>query len=130
MLALRRDERVTAEFVSELKAIVTGSPQFGGYYVPSKLMLGEHWIRFSSGFPVYQVRLFHRERLRFADHGHGQREVTLYPIGYMKEPYLHYAFSKGFTIGYQNMLVTRYRRRSRPLKTAVSPGLLSLIALV
>ncbi len=64
--------------------------------MPSKLMLGEHWIRFSSGFPVYQVRLFHRERLRFADHGHGQREVTLYPIGYMKEPYLHYAFSKGF----------------------------------
>jgi hypothetical protein len=58
-------------------------------------MFGNCWLRYSSGYPTYQVRLFHRERLRFIDHGHGQREITEFQLGKLRNPYLHFAFSKG-----------------------------------
>lgn len=94
-LHLDADERSTPEFESELRKIFAREPTEAGFFVPSKLMLNNCWLRRSSGFPVYQVRLFHREKLRFDDHGHGQREVTSGNLGYMREPYLHFAFSKG-----------------------------------
>lgn len=95
VLHLDADERMTPAFAAELQEILRRNPSESGFYVPSKLMLGESWLRYSSGFPVYQVRLFHRERLRFVNYGHGQREVTEGRLGTMSEPYLHYAFSKG-----------------------------------
>jgi len=47
-------------------------------------------------YPVYQVRLGHRDRLRFVQVGHGQQE-NLPPsvIATFPEPYLHYNFSHG-----------------------------------
>ncbi|MFG0263376.1 MAG: glycosyltransferase family 2 protein, partial [Novipirellula sp. JB048] len=95
VLHLDADERPTVAFVQELRQILESDPDEAGFYVPSKLMLGNQWLRRSSGYPIYQVRLFHRERLRFENYGHGQREVTKGLLGYMQEPYLHYAFSKG-----------------------------------
>ena len=94
-LHLDADERLTPELVDELRGLLERSPSEAGFFVPNKLMLDDRWLRYSSGYPIYQVRLFHRERLRFVDHGHGQREVTDGTLGFLKQPYLHYAFSKG-----------------------------------
>jgi hypothetical protein len=49
-------------------------------------------------YPTYQVRLGHKDRLRFRQFGHGRRE-DLPPerVGTLAEPYLHYSFSKGLT---------------------------------
>jgi hypothetical protein len=58
------------------------------------LLMGQ-WLRYSVGYPVYQVRLHYRDRLRFENYGHGQREIVTGPMGKMREPYLHHAFSKG-----------------------------------
>jgi hypothetical protein len=33
--------------------------------------------------------------MRFADHGHGQREVAGGPVGTLASPYIHHNFSKG-----------------------------------
>jgi hypothetical protein len=59
-------------------------------------MLHEHWLKYAGMYPAYQVRLGHRERLRFKQVGHGQRE-DLPPsrVGTFPEPYLHYNFSHG-----------------------------------
>lgn len=95
VLHLDADERLTESFISEIGLLLSKQPLEAGYYVPSKLMLGERWLRRSSGYPVYQVRLFHRARMRFTNYGHGQREATTGTVGTMREPYLHYAFSKG-----------------------------------
>jgi glycosyltransferase involved in cell wall biosynthesis len=95
VLHLDADERPTEAFLLEIKSLLEQPREEAGFFVPSKLMFGNRWLKHASGFPVYQVRLFHRDRLRFADHGHGQREVTDGTLGYMKEPYLHFAFSKG-----------------------------------
>jgi hypothetical protein len=61
------------------------------------MFLGK-WLRFAGMYPAYQVRLGRRERLRFKQVGHGQRE-DLPPerVGTLDEPYLHFSFSKGLT---------------------------------
>jgi len=94
-LHLDADERVNEKFVDAVNAAVTGEQQHSGFFVPNRLMLGDQWLRYSSGYPIYQVRLFDRERLRFINWGHGQREVTDGSLGYLSEPYDHHAFQKG-----------------------------------
>ncbi len=95
VLHLDADERATPEFAKELGEILSRPTEHAGYFVPSKLMLGNRWLRRCSGYPVYQVRLFHKSRMRFVNQGHGQREATEGTLGYLKQPYLHFAFSKG-----------------------------------
>ena len=59
-------------------------------------MFRGRWLRYSGMYPTYQVRLGKKESLRFAQVGHGQREsLPAERIGTLKEPYLHYGFSKG-----------------------------------
>jgi glycosyltransferase involved in cell wall biosynthesis len=95
VLHLDADEVVTPEFLSALNAL-TPADGIDAFRVPSKIMLHEKWLRYAGMFPTYQVRLGHRERLRFKQVGHGQQEDVLrHRIGTFPEPYLHYNFSHG-----------------------------------
>jgi hypothetical protein len=66
------------------------------FRVASKMMFMGRWLKYSGMYPWYQVRLGRRAALRFVQVGHGQREA-LPPerIGTLREPLLHYSFSKG-----------------------------------
>ncbi len=125
VLHLDADERLTDAFIDELENVLSRAPEESGFYIPSKLMLGITWLRYSGGYPVYQVRLFHRGRLRFVNHGHGQREVAQGRIGYFKEPYLHFAFTKGLTNWFEKH--ARYAAAESAEATAVSVSLSSTI---
>jgi glycosyltransferase involved in cell wall biosynthesis len=92
---LDADERVTPALATELSRVVAVGPTAAGYRVPSKLMFAGHWLRYAGQYPGYQVRLFHKGRLRFIDYGHGQRESTPYLVKTLSEPIVHYGFSKG-----------------------------------
>lgn len=92
---LDADERMTPALAEELTRRIAANPAESGYHVPSKLLFAGQWLKRAGQYPGYQVRFFHKQRLRFADHGHGQREVTDGTIGYLTEPMLHYGFSKG-----------------------------------
>lgn len=92
---LDADERLTPELIRELFEIVAADRGCGGYRVASKLMFCGNWLKRAGQYPGYQVRFFHRGRLRFNDHGHGQREATTFPIGTLRYPIIHYGFSKG-----------------------------------
>ena len=95
VLYLDADEVVTEAFAKRLLSL---EPPTGidGYRVPSKLMFGEKWLRRSGMYPSYQVRLGRRDRLRFVQVGHGQREtLPADNLGTFDEPYLHYSFSHG-----------------------------------
>ena len=60
------------------------------------IMLGK-WLRYSGMYPAYQVRLGRTDVLRFKQVGHGQREdMDASRVGTLKNPYLHYSFSRGF----------------------------------
>ena len=97
VLHLDADEVVTPAFRDKLLALSV-DPRLDAYRIPSKTMLFGKWLRHAGMYPSYQVRLGHRERLRFKQFGHGQRE-DLPPerIGTFHEPYLHYTFSHGLT---------------------------------
>lgn len=95
ILHLDADERVTTALCRELGRVLRDQPADAGFYLPSKLMFMGRWLRRCGQYPTYQMRLFHRHRMRFVDHGHGQRELTDGTIGTLEEPYEHWAFSKG-----------------------------------
>lgn len=92
---LDADERFTEALVAEMSRMLAENPPLAGCHVPSKMMFLGRWLRFSAGYPTYQMRLFHKDRMRFQDYGHGQREETDGELGVLKAPYLHYSFSKG-----------------------------------
>ena len=95
VLHLDADEVATEAFARDLAAL---KPPAGidGYRVPSKMMFGEKWLRWSGMYPTYQVRLGRRDTLRFIQVGHGQREtLASEKLETFDEPYLHYSFSQG-----------------------------------
>jgi glycosyltransferase involved in cell wall biosynthesis len=97
VLHLDADEVATPEFLAALESL---APKSGieGYRVPSKTIMNGRWLRYSGMYPTYQVRLGHRDRMRFKQVGHGQREdLTPEQVGTFQEPYLHYNFSHGIT---------------------------------
>ncbi|MSR18277.1 MAG: glycosyltransferase family 2 protein [Phycisphaerales bacterium] len=94
-LQLDADEELTPALIREIASVIVSNPQHAGYFIPNKLMFLGQWLRRSSGYPVYQMRLFHKQRMRYQDHGHGQRELTEGTLGKLREPYLHFAFAKG-----------------------------------
>lgn len=108
VLHLDADEVVTPALVAEIHKVVD-SEDHAAYRIPSKLMFMDRWLRYSSGYPVYQVRLGRVDRLRFEQVGHGQRETLgSTEIGTLAEPYLHYSFSKGLDDWFE-----RHNRYSR-----------------
>jgi len=99
---------------------VGGDRAVGGYLVPSKLLFAGRWLKHAGQYPGYQVRLFHRGRLRFVDHGHGQREETTYPVGRLQEPLLHHAFSRGLDHWFAKHAVYARREAEHALRLSAS----------
>ena len=95
VLHLDADEVATSEFLTALESLAP-EPGMEGYRVPSKTILNGRWLQYSGMYPTYQVRLGHRDRMRFKQVGHGQREdLAPEQVGIFPEPYLHYNFSHG-----------------------------------
>lgn len=92
---LDADERFTPELVREMQALLATDPPHAGYYCANQTIFLGSWIKRASGYPAYQMRLFHKARMRFTDAGHGQRESTTGTLGTLAHPYVHYNFSKG-----------------------------------
>lgn len=95
VLHLDADEVVTPAFIGALAALVP-TATIDAWRVPSKTMMFGRWLKHAGMYPTYQVRIGHRERLRFKQVGHGQREdLPTERVATFDEPYLHYNFSHG-----------------------------------
>lgn len=95
---LDADERFVPELVSEMHRRIGPNGEASdcdAYLCPSKMILMGRWLKYSGGYPSYQVRLFRFGKCRFVDFGHGQREDCPGKIGTIDTPYIHYNFSKG-----------------------------------
>lgn len=93
---LEADERMTPELFAEcLQAIQ--SPDYIGYYVAERVIFLGNWIRHSTQYPRYQMRLFRKDKVWFTDYGHTEREVCDGPTGFIRETYPHYTCSKGLS---------------------------------
>lgn len=93
---LEADERMTPELFNEcLNAIK--SEEYIGYYVAERVMFMNSWIRRSTQYPRYQMRLFRKDKVWFTDYGHTEREVCNGPTSFLKETYPHYTSGKGLS---------------------------------
>ena len=98
VLFLDADEVVTEEFKAALlMAINLAKDDVAGFYCCWKMMLENRWLKHCDNFPKWQFRLLRKGRARFTDFGHGQKEGDVTGrIEYIREPYIHYGFSKGW----------------------------------
>ncbi len=98
VLMLDADEALTPGVRDEIvSALAAADASMAGFLLCRKTMFMDRWLRHSDGFPVWIMRLVHRDRARFAESGHG--DVPAPPVdgllGEIHEPFLHYPFSRG-----------------------------------
>jgi glycosyltransferase involved in cell wall biosynthesis len=93
---LEADERMTPALFAECLRTIQ-APQHVGYYVAERVMFMGQWIRHSTQYPRYQMRLFDKQKVWFDDYGHTEREVVDGTTGFLKETYPHYTSGKGMS---------------------------------
>ena len=93
---LEADERMTPELFAECVE-ATKSPDYIGYYAAERVMFLNTWIRHSTQYPRYQLRLFRHGKVWFTDYGHTEREVCEGNTSLLKETYPHYTCGKGLS---------------------------------
>lgn len=92
---LEADERMTPELFQECLR-TAANPKHVGYYAAERVMFMGRWIKRSTQYPRYQMRLFDKKKVWFSDYGHTEREVCEGSTGFLKETYPHYTSGKGF----------------------------------
>ncbi len=103
---LEADERMTPELFAECVSVSKNSSSkkndgqksdFIGYYVAERVMFMNRWIKRSTQYPRYQMRLFQHGKVWFSDYGHTEREVCDGETSFLKETYPHYTSGKGLS---------------------------------
>ncbi len=68
ILSLDADERVSEELAEEIAIVVADeSNDRNGYFIPRKNIIFGKWIRHTGWYPDYQLRLFRKNKGRFAE---------------------------------------------------------------
>jgi len=93
---LEADERMTPALFAECLQAIQSS-KYVGYYVAERVMFMNRWIRHSTQYPRYQLRLLRKDKVWFTDYGHTEREVCNGTTGFLKQTYPHFTCSKGFS---------------------------------
>ncbi len=93
---LEADERMTPELFAEC-VDAAKSTDYIGYYAAERVMFMNTWIRRSTQYPRYQLRLFRHGKVWFTDYGHTEREVCEGNTSFLKETYPHYTSGKGLS---------------------------------
>ncbi|MDD5199694.1 MAG: glycosyltransferase family 2 protein [Terrimicrobiaceae bacterium] len=99
VLFMDADEVATPAFKEAVqRAITSPSKDMAGFYCCWKMILDGVWLKRADNFPKWQLRLVRIGRVKFIDAGHGQKEGEVVGgLEFIREPYLHYAFSKGWS---------------------------------
>lgn len=123
ILFVDADERMTSACADAIQRTVRQPDACDGYFLTYRNIFMGRWIRHSTLYPSWQLRLLRRRRVRFQREGHGQREVAQGPLGYIREPFDHFPFSKGIEewVARHNVYSTReadliLRLRAEPLR--------------
>jgi glycosyltransferase involved in cell wall biosynthesis len=89
------DEYCTEDFLQELiRFVATPGDAVGAYVAGRNYFLGR-WLKHTTMYPSYQLRVLKHGHVRYRKEGHGQREVTDGRCVYFKSAWHHNAFSKG-----------------------------------
>jgi glycosyltransferase involved in cell wall biosynthesis len=82
ILVLDADERVPDELVEELRRTLASVPhRIAAYRLSRRFHLWGRWLRHSSLYPTWVVRLIHKDRARYVNRGHAETQEVLGEIG-------------------------------------------------
>ena len=98
VLFLDADEVCPPELAVQIRQVVEtplGPGEPIAYFLTCRNLFLGRWLKRCTLYPSWQLRLLKRGEVRYRREGHGQREVTDGPIGYLDQPYDHYGFSQG-----------------------------------
>lgn len=95
ILFVDADERITSACARAIEAAIASPGDKAGFFLTCRNFFMGRWIKHCTLYPSWQLRLFRKGQVRFRKEGHGQREVSEAPLGYLREPYDHFGFSKG-----------------------------------
>ena len=95
VLFVDADEFCTDALLAEIRDWVAApGPNVGAFIAGRNYFLGR-WLKHSTMYPSYQLRLLKRGAVRFRKEGHGQKEIADGPLHYLSEGWVHEGFSKG-----------------------------------
>jgi glycosyltransferase involved in cell wall biosynthesis len=97
VLFLDADEESTNDFAYGVKNAIEHAKGEVGFFLTYKNFLFGKWLKRSTFYPSWQLRLLKLGQVRFRAEGHGQAEVTSGKLGRLAVPYNHYPFEKGIT---------------------------------
>ncbi|MCA9108908.1 MAG: glycosyltransferase family 2 protein [Planctomycetaceae bacterium] len=95
VLFLDADEHCNSDCQRGIQEAVKNPREYVGFFLTCRNMFLGRWIKRCTLYPSWQLRLLKRGEVRYRKEGHGQREVTDGPLGYIEEPYDHYGFING-----------------------------------
>lgn len=95
VLFLDADERCTPACAEAIRRAIEKPGDCVGFFLCCRNWFLGRWIRHCTLYPSWQLRLLRAGKVRFVKEGHGQRETSDGPLGYLDEPYDHYPLSKG-----------------------------------
>lgn len=95
VLFVDADEFCTPALLDEIGAFVTAPGAAVGAFIAGHNYFLGRWLRYSTLYPSYQLRLLKLGAVRYRKEGHGQKEVTDGQLHYLREGWRHEGFSHG-----------------------------------
>ena len=90
ILYVDADEVISPELKNEIEILLSQTPQHNCYYIPRENLFLGKWIKGSSWYPGYALRLFKKDSIRFSEEIHTD-VIPVAGYGYLKERIVHYA---------------------------------------
>jgi glycosyltransferase involved in cell wall biosynthesis len=93
VLSIDADERLAEELAAELRAWKDSTPRANGYFLPRRTFFLGRWIRYTTWYPDWQMRLFRKSKGNWE----GGRVHESFRVqgrtGKMKAPLEHFTYS-------------------------------------
>jgi glycosyltransferase involved in cell wall biosynthesis len=95
ILFVDADEYCSDAFLDEVARFIADPGDKVGAYVAGRNYFLGRWLKYSTLYPFYQLRLLRRGHVRFRKEGHGQLELADGPLHYLVEGWRHEPFQRG-----------------------------------
>lgn len=92
ILQLDADEVITEALRSEILTTIASAPSYAGYYIPRKNNFWGHFMKKGGQYPDYVIRLVKNGKARLPCKSVHEQIAVDGPVGYLKEPMLHYSY--------------------------------------
>ncbi len=95
VLFVDADEFCTPELLDEIADFIADPGTMVGAFIAGRNYFLGRWLKYSTMYPSYQLRLLRLGAVRFRKEGHGQAEVTEGTLHYLRNGWRHEGFSQG-----------------------------------